>query len=267
MVNPAKEGIRLYGLLYKDYDDNYGASVGGISGSQGSVKTTLCLDLAEKKMENNKDELILWRETFNSPMQCRRIKKYPYKIYVENDMNIVFSTKKKNVDADITYFRNITELYNILETQTLNVIFFNHRKKWTDLIRHCNSKTEWCSVFLDEMEGLYNEGSNNQTDDRWWDWMAQSGEVIKECRKSYTSVFGNYHDENLIDHRVRGKFMYYIYGFGAVVNRSRSRVTQAAVDQCKLGEFYIAQARHRFGKIKIDTFYPAVKDNWIPKII
>jgi len=268
MVNTAKEGVRLYKTLYEKYDDDYGSSVVGISGSQGSVKTTVCLDIAEKKMNYHKKEKIFWRETYDSPMQCRRIINYPYDIYVEEGLKLWFITKKGNINPDLIYFKTIEELYGLAKPQTLNVVFFNNKKDWTDLIKFCNNRcNDWNTIFLDEMEGLYNAGSNNQTKERWWDWMALSGEIIKECRKSHTSVFGNYHDGNLIDHRIVGKFMFYMFGFGAIVNRARSRVTQAAVDQCKLGEFYIAQARHRFGKIKIDTFYPAIVDNWVVKTV
>jgi len=266
MVDTGKEGIRLYGLLHDKYDENYGASVVGISGSQGSVKTTVCLDLAEKKMRHHKNEKIFWRETLDSPMQCRRLLNFPYKLYVENGLKIRFYGAKKG-KINITNFDSISELYNKAKPQVLNVVFFNDKKQWTELIRYCNIKMNWITIFLDEMEGLYKEGSNNQTSERWWDWMDTSAEVIKECRKSYTSVIGNYHDENLIDHRVRGKFMFYMYGFGAIVSPSKSRVRQNAVDQCALGEFYIAQGRHRFGKIKINKFYPSLKNNWIPKKI
>jgi len=267
MVDTGKEGQRLYSLLYNKYDDNYGGSVVGICGSQGSVKTSLCLDLAEKKMKYHKDEKIFWRETYDSPMQCRRLLRYKYRLYVEEKTNLIFHVNGEEIQPDIIYFKDIKELYDMAKPRILNVVFFSHIKKWTELIRHCNNiSTDWNTVFLDEMEGLYKAGSNNQTDERWWDWMDISGEVIKECRKSHTSVVGNFHDQNLIDHRVNGKFMFHMYGFGAIVNRSRSRVTQTAVDQCRLGEFYIAQGRNRFGKICVDTFYPAVENNWSVKL-
>ena len=264
MVDTGEEGKRLHRLLYDKYDDNYGASVIGISGDQGSVKTSFCLDLAEKKMKHHKDEKIFWRETYDSPMQCRRLLRYKYKIYVEEGTNIKFQQKGYDIEPDYIVFKKIKELYETVKPRYLNVVFFKNMKQWTELIRHCNNYNgQWDTVFLDEMEGLYYEGADNQTSEKLWKWMRESGNVIKECRKGHTSVAGNYHDENLIDHRVRGKFMFRVYGFGAIVNRSRSRVNQPAVDQCELGEFYIAKGRHRYGKIGLKNFYPAVKDNWI----
>lgn len=269
MVEPATEGIRLYKLLYNDYNFNFGGSVVGISGAQGSVKTAVCLDLVEKKLDHHNDELLFWRETLKSPMQCERLLNHTYKVFVEKKYNIKFlkPISKTKINMDIVFFKDINDLYDKAEIGTLNVVFFSSKKSWTDLIDICNmNSATWNTIFLDEMEGLYKANANNKNEDRWWDWMDGSGEVIKECRKSHTSVIGNYHDENLIDHRVKGKFMFFLYGFGAITNPSRSRVKQSMVDGCKRGEFCIAQGRNRFGKIKIDTYYPAITDCIIPYI-
>lgn len=269
MVDPAIEGPRIYETFYKKYDYNFGGSVCGISGSQGSVKTTVMLDLVEKKIENHPEEILFWRETIKSPMQCQRLLTYDFKIYAENNYDLKFYSpmNRYNVDLEIIRFNDIDHLFDIVQTGVLNVIFFKSKKKWTDLIDKCNIESNiWTTVFLDELEGLYDAGSNNQTDDRWWDWMKESGDVIKECRKSHTSLFGNYHDENLIDHRVKGKFMFYLYGFGAVVNSKRSRIRQTMVDGVERGEFCIASARNRFGKIKIKKYYPAIDDCLIPLV-
>jgi len=269
MVDPAIEGPRIYKLLYNDYDFNFGGSVVGISGAQGSVKTTACLDLAEKKIKHHPDEKIFWRETLKSPMQCQRLLNTDYVLYVEKGLNLKFNEAltQKRIYPDVVFFDNVDELYSMCGYGVVNTVFFKSKKGWTDLIDKCNMNSfNWDSVFLDEMEGLYKAGANNQTEDRWWDWMDESGEVIKECRKSHTSVIGNYHDENIIDHRVKGKFMFFLYGFGAVVNASRSRVKQGFVDGCKRGEFCIALGRNRYGKIEIMTFYPAIENCIIPYI-
>lgn len=263
MVEPKIEGKRLYKLLYNDYDFNFGGNVVGISGAQGSVKTTVCLDLAEKKLAHHNDEKIFWRETLKSPMQCQRLIKYDYNIYIEKDCKLQFIKAKtqKVFDPDVIYFDGVKDLYNMVDYGVINVVFFKSSKGWTNLIEECNiNSNQWDTVFLDEMEGLYYAGANNQTEDRWWDWMNSSGEVIKECRKSHTSVIGNYHDENLIDHRIKNKFMFYMYGFGAVVNRSRSRIKQSMADGCPMGTFCIAQGRNRYGKVKIKQHYPAIDD-------
>ena len=261
MVNPAIEGQRLYNLLYEKYDFNYGGAVVGISGAQGSVKTTVCLDLSEKKLDCHPEELIIWRETLKSPMQCQRLLRYNYQLYVEKgyDVKFIETGTQKQLYPDVKYFDSVEDFYGMCSYGLINVPFFSSKKSWTDVIDICNiDSSRWTTVFLDEKEGLYYAGANNQTEERWWDWMQKSGEVVKECRKSHTSVIGNYHDENLIDHRVSGKFMFYLYGFGAIVNASRSRVKQSMVDGCKMGEFCIAQGRNRFGKIGIKQFYPSV---------
>jgi hypothetical protein len=269
MVNPAEEGIRLYKLLYDAYNNDFGGSVVGISGAQGSVKTTVFLDIVEKKIERHPDELLFWRETLKSPMQCERLLKNDFYVYIEEGYNIKFKRvlSQEPVDLNCICFNSISDLYEKVLPGRLSVVFFKNIKQWTKLIEIGNmDSAHWKSVFIDEMEGLYYAGANNQTDERWWDWMNETGDVIKECRKGHTSVFGNYHDENLIDHRIKGKFMFFLYGFGAVVNPSRSRVKQAFVDGCKMGEFCIAQGRNRFGKVKIDTYYPSINDPIIPYI-
>lgn len=265
MVQPKVEGKRLYKLLYNDYNDDYGGSVVGISGSQGSVKTTVCLDLAEKKIKHHPEELIFWRETLKSPMQCERLQQSEYRFYVEKNYKIRFieSKTRNEIKPELFFFDDIEQLYSMVSPGVVNVVFFENHKSWTNLIEKCNIDSgRWCTVFLDEMEGLYYAGADNQSEDKMWRFMKDSGDVIKECRKSHTSVIGNYHDENLIDHRVKNKFMFFMYGFGAIVNKTRSRVKQTMVDACKMGEFCIAQGRNRYGKIKIRTYYPAI-DNCI----
>jgi len=273
MVSPTSEGRRLYELLYKNYSPDFGAGLVGICGAQGSVKTAACLDIAEKKMRYNPKEIILWRETYNSPLQCNRIIDFPVKYFVEDGLELSFvnTGQKALIKPDITFFKDFEELYSLTKGQTLNVPFFNSNKSWTDLINFCNSNIiaggDWQTIFIDEMEGLYKAGSNNQTEERWWDWMDYSGEVIKECRKSLTAVVGNYHDENLIDHRVKGKFMFFMYGFGAIVNKSKTRIYQNKVDQCSRGEFWIAHGRHRFGYICIEKYFPPTEERIIVKKI
>jgi hypothetical protein len=271
MPDPAIEGKRIYKLLYNDYNNNFGAAVVGISGSQGSVKTTVCLDLVEKKIEHHPEETLFWRETLKSPMQCERLLHNKFYTYIQEGNPVRFkkASSDEPVDLDIISFKNVRDLYDIVKPGRLNVIFFNSNKQWTELIELGNINPggmRWKSIFLDEMEGLYQAGANNQTEERWWDFMQYTGEAVKECRKGHTSLFGNYHDGNLIDHRVRGKFMFFLYGYGSVANASQSRVNQGFIDGCKMGEFCIAHGRGRFGKIQIETFYKSIDDPIIPYI-
>jgi len=267
MADPAEEGPKIYKLLYNHYNSDFGGSVVGISGSQGSVKTTVCLDLVEKKILHHPEECLFWRETLKSPMQCERLRKNKFYVYIEEGYDVKFKRvmSQEPVSLDCTYFNNVQELYKMVEPGRLNVVFFKNIKSWTGLIEQGNmDPARWKSIFIDEMEGLYYAGSNNQTEDKWWDWMHESGEVIKECRKGHTSLFGNYHDGNLIDHRIRGKFMFFLYGYGAVANSSQSRINQGFVDGCKMGEFCISHGRGHYGKIKIKTWYPSIDDPIIP---
>lgn len=270
MTSPRIEGSRLYKILYRDYDNDFGAGVVGISGSQGSVKTSVCLDVAEKKMRYHPDEIIFWRETFNSPMQCKRILDFPYKLFVQKGLDVEFvnTSQKRVIHPPLVFFDDIPDLYSKAETQTLNVPFFVSEQSWSWLIKYCNSNEvaagDWQTIFLDEMEGLYEEGADNQTEEKWWTFNRDSGHIIKECRKSTTGVIGNYHDENLIDHRVRNKFMFYMYGFGAMAGK-KTRVRQYAIDKCVRGEFWIAETRGRYGKVKIAQYYPPSVERWIAK--
>ena len=63
MTTPKHMGTFLYNKIWKNYDDNWGASVVGVVGGQGSVKTACCLDIAEKKMATHPQEKIFWHHS------------------------------------------------------------------------------------------------------------------------------------------------------------------------------------------------------------
>jgi len=266
MTNPRDEGDRIYKQIWKVHDDDWGAAVAGVIGGQGSVKTACCLDIAEKKMRIFPKEKIFWHETVGSPCQFRKMQTYPFKIFIESGARIEFIdiTNHKLVQPEVHYFYNLEQLYQQSERQTLNVVFFNHNKRWTDLIQFLQNDKhagdEWQTVIFDEMETVYYSGSDNKTDDKWWDFMKASGDVIKECRKSRVGLIGNYHNKNSVDYRVRNKFMFHLYGFGSQV--AETRINQGCVDQNVPGEFWIDHQGSRFGKIKIKTVYKPPVIRW-----
>ena len=90
MVKPHEMGPELYKKIYYKYDNDWGASVVGVIGGQGSAKTACCLDLAEKKLRWHPQEKIFWHDTIGSPCQYRKAKYYPYKIFVEEGLHIEF---------------------------------------------------------------------------------------------------------------------------------------------------------------------------------
>jgi len=272
---PKIMGEKLYKKMYMLHDDDWGACVGGIVGGQGSVKTGCCLDLAQKKMKYQKDEKIFWHETVGSPCQFLKMIEYPYKIFIEKGLGLEFVdiTNNKIEKPRVFFFKDVSELWDLSDYQTLNVVFFKNRKGWTcynngkktGLIEFLMSDkvaaNEWQTVIFDELESVFPADCNNKTDDLWWDWTHNSSDIIKECRKSRVGFLGNYHDPNAIFHSVTNKLMFHLWGFGS--RPRRTRVSQNCVDQLRLGEFWIDHQGTLFGKISIDTVYKPPIVNWV----
>jgi len=273
----ADYGNMLYRKIWEDYDDDWGASVVGIIGGQGSVKTSACLDLAEKKMDTHPQEKIFWHETVGSPCQFLKLQRHPYKIFIEQDTSLDFVNTNTGqlIKPQIHRFDTIDELYNMADTQTLNVVFFGNKKSWTcfnpedktddqGLLEYCmtneNAAESWQTIFMDEMESIFPADCNNQTKELWWNWVHNSTEKIKECRKSRVGLIGNYHNHGSIFHEIRNKFMFHMWGFGS--QPRHTRVKQWCVDQLKMGEFWIDHQGTVFGKIRIGTVYKPPFERW-----
>ena len=278
MVSPKEMGTLLYKkkICGEDgYDLNYGASVVGVIGGQGSVKTACCLDIAEKKLSFHPKEKIFWHDTIGSPCQYRKAKYYPYKIFVEQDFELKFydATNNTYIMPDITYFSDVDELYSLAPYQTINVVYFAHKKAWVGfnddsnrigLLEYLMSKQqqEWQTIVFDEMETMFPKNVNNQTTERWYEWMTEIvTEKIKECRKARVGVIGNYHKHSSIYYDVGNKFMFHLWGLGSLPKNTR--VKQNCVDQLKPGEFWIDEQGTYFGKIRIKTIYDPPENEWI----
>lgn len=271
MPNAGEIGVTLYKEIWEERNADFGAAVVGIIGGQGSVKTSACLDIVEKKLRNHPDEKIFWHETVGSPMQCNRLLNYKPVIFVEEGLELEFIdvTHKKIINPKIMRFKGFEELYKKSKHKALNVVFFDYKKKWVNLMRFLesdiNAGGDWQTVVFDELESIFPAEVNNQTQDRWWDWVTTDAtECLKEMRKSRVGFIGNYHNKNSIYHSIRNKFMYRLYGFGA---RQEGRVQQRAIDQLVRGEFWIEKQFSVFGKIKLKHYYPESREVWTTKII
>ena len=277
MVNPKTMGTLLYKkkICGEDgYDLNYGASVVGVIGGQGSAKTACCLDIAEKKMGFHPKEKIFWHDTIGSPAQYRKAKFFPYRIFVEEGYELKFydATNNRYMEPDVTYFSDVAELYELAPYQTINAVYFSNKKSWigygdgskTGLLEYLmsNQQQEWQTVIFDEMQALFPKNVNNQTEERWYDWVNEVvAEKIMECRKSRVGVVGNYHRHSSIFHEISNKFMFHIWGLGSIPNATRVR--QNCVDTLDPGEFWIDEQGTFFGKIGIITRYEPPSEEWI----
>jgi len=278
MVNPKEMGDLLYKkkVCGQDgYDLDWGASVVGVIGGQGSVKTSACLDIAEKKMRFHPKEKIFWHDTIGSPCQFRKAKHFPYKIFIEKGLDLKFFNATTNTyfNPDVTYFETTDELYHFAPYRTINVVYFESKKAWVGyngdsnkigLMEYLmsNKQSEWQTIVFDEMETLFPKTVNNQTEERWYEWITEVvTEKIKECRKSRVGVVGNYHKHSSIFYDVSNKFMYHMWGFGS--KPRGTRVKQGCVDTLKPGQFWIDYQGTYFGKVGIKTTYNPPVEQWI----
>jgi len=286
MPRPDVIGPQLYKKIWGKYDNNWGASVVCVVGGQGSAKTACCLDLAEKKLSEHPKEKIFWHDTVGSPCQFMKVKKYPWRIFVEEGVDIEFYniTKLKPEYPQITFFSDIESLFHLAQYKTINVVYFKSRKSWVaynkkkygcsqddetekqgliEFLMNGNvAAGEWQTIFIDEMESLFPPDVNNRTIDKWWDWtVVTSPHFIKECRKSRVGLVGNYHKHSSIHHRISEKLMFHIWGLGSIPKNTR--VNQSMVDQCNRGEFCIDHDGAKFGKIEILTVYNPPSEEWV----
>lgn len=226
VTNPKKEGKRIYDVILSR-DPDVGATVVLVSAGMGGVKTSCCLDYAEKVMQWYPSEKVFWRESLKSPVQFTKILDFGYTIYVEEGYELVFKNIRTNKfeKPDIVYFKGFDELLSLSRCQTLNVVFFKDNNTWVDFIEYLNNKDGWYSIVFDEIEDIFPSGTSGDG----WHIMQRGADVIKHCRRGLVTIMGNCHKGHTIDYRIYDKVMIHLYGFGAKPD-GHSRIRRSCLD-------------------------------------
>ncbi|MHC1599941.1 MAG: hypothetical protein ACXQS5_03860 [Candidatus Methanospirareceae archaeon] len=256
-------------------------AVGGttciITGIQGSGKTSLMLQIAQKLAMQG--ELVIWRGRQRE--QVHKLKNWMEKTVwwfpKSSEPRIWKVTDSRSYDItsqlDVKYYSSLKSLYQGLEVFKINIVFPAHgwkpssellkdifekkRKKimvkrettfWVDVIYYLTQirkSRQFVAIFLDEADDVIPSGVSDQM---WW-LLEYAKDLIKDARKSYTSVYFAVHNLHDIDYRIVKKCTHYIYLRGARLYRN-SLVDQKKVALLGKGEAIIEHGS--FGKFRFD---------------
>lgn len=256
VTNPKKEGKRIYNVML-NRDPDIGATVILVSAGMGGVKTSACLDYAEKIMQWYPSEKVFWRESLKSPVQFTKLIDFEYQIFIEKGYKLIFKniTNDSIISPNIIVFNDFKELLQYSKGQTLNIVFFKSNKTWIDFIEFLNNSNGWYTLVLDEIEDLFPSGTSGED----WHHMQRAADTIKHCRRGLVTIIGNCHKGHTIDYRVYDKIMIHLYGFGAKPD-GYSRIRRECIDGLTKGEFWIEEEHSRFGYIKIKRIHKPIGD-------
>lgn len=226
-----------------------------ILGPQGSGKTSLMLNYACRIMEENPDEIIIWKDSYQAICQFNRLNNW--NVFAQNGVNLEFNDvyNHKKLDIDITYFdvykNDFTDLLHKLEPQCMNAVFVkNETVDYIKLINFLSRYKGWQSIFIDEYKDiapLNASGIKNQL-------IGQLGNEMSRVRKGLVSLFCNTQSKSQIDWRVRSSHMVVAYLAGAKRD-STTNIYQNAINALVKGSAWLSW-EGKFGMINYPAFKP-----------
>jgi hypothetical protein len=240
-------------------DPSQGGCFVEATGAQGCGKTSLLLGFATKIIRQRADEIVLWRESVNAPVQWNKFdgevqilveKKYKIKIRRQDDRSIA-------KEIELHYFEGFEELFSLLRTGCLNVIYFKEGFTWVDLLKQLVMKPGFKSIFWDEYEDLLPEHSSGTQ----WKKNGEFSNVIKQVRKGGITLVCATQSNSDVDFRVRKKLNLWIYMYGAKLD-AQSPVSVGAIHSLRIGSAWIDSGHCLFGQFTFPPFKPK-KDIYI----
>jgi len=222
-----------------------------ILGPQGTGKTSLMLNYALRIISYNPDEIIIWRDSYQSPAQFNRINKW--EIFVEQgvDIQVKDITNNKIVELPYIAFKNFDELNDMMKPKQLNVVYVKDQIiGYIKLINYFKNKKGWQSIFLDEYEDISPINCSGPK----YNLIGALGNEMKNIRKGLISLFCNTQSKSQIDWRVRDTFMVEIYLSGAKKDKYSS-VYQEAINSLEKGRAWLSW-EGKFGRINFPPVVP-----------
>ena len=235
--------------------ESFGGCTNEILGPQGTGKTSLMLSYACSIMESYPDEIIIWRDSYQSQCQFNRLKHW--EIFAESNDKGSVDLQFRNiyedsfVDIPITFFSSFKDLENKMSPGQLNVVYVSDQiVGYIRLINYFRRTRGWQAIFVDEYEDiapLNCSGAKNEL-------IGALGSEMKNIRKGLVSLFCNTQSKSQIDWRVRSTFMVETYLSGAKKDKSSS-VYQNAINSLEKGAAWVSW-EGKFGRINFDGFTP-----------
>jgi hypothetical protein len=230
-------------------------TVGGctveILGSQGTGKTSLMLNYAMRVMQTNPEEIVIWRDSYQSPVQFNRLSRW--EIFAERgvELKIKDINANKIVDLPVTIFNDFAELNELMKPKQLNVVYVRDQViGYIKLINFFKSIRGWQSIFLDEYEDVAPINASGVK----YTLVGALGNEMKNLRKGLISLFCDTQSKSQIDWRVRDTFMVEAYLSGAKKNKGSS-VYQEAINSLEKGVAWLSW-EGKFGRINFPAVIP-----------
>lgn len=231
------------------------SAVGGclneILGPQGTGKTSLMLNYACRIMDENPEEIIIWRDSYDSPCQFNRLKNW--EIFAQQGTKLEIKDVNNNiiVDLPVTIFKDFNDLNNMLRPQQLNVVYVcDQVVGFISLINFFKNIKGWQSIFIDEYEDIAPINASGID----YRFVGALGREMKNIRKGLVSLFCNTQSKSQIDWRVRDTFMVETYLSGARKNKGIS-IYQEAINKLEKGTAWVSW-EGKFGRITYPGFEP-----------
>lgn len=231
------------------------SAIGGIVleclGVQGSGKTSFMLSIVQDIISTYPDELVFWRDSYFSQCQFNRFKKW--KIHVAEGVNLQFKDidKDKLVNVSKVVFNGFNELLEHAEPGLINVVYLQNNHEYIDLIRYLRLYKGFQSLFIDEYEDI---APLRCAGEQWRKNEMLSNE-FKHIRRGLVNLFCNTQNPSDVDWRVRSKIMCHAYLYGSKVD-GQSPIKQGAVNNLKVGQWYMDYGFALFGKGKFGSYPP-----------
>lgn len=273
---------RLWNELIQN-DERRGGRLALITGEQGSGKTTLMLRIMEEL--HKQGTIIIWRgrnveQIHRIPQWKERVVFHFHSMDDPKIYDVRGSVKIPVRDVAVKFYDNPVDLFEFLEDDRINVVFepsvfyFTEELKLLDVVRRDTGlkmserikqepqpsqffwheivylltrkmNTYWYGLFIDEVDDVFPENPRKLQ----WRLQEWAKDAIKDFRKKRVSLIASTHNLSDVDHRVRGKFQFFIYMKNAKVS-DKSLVDQRFVLNLATGVFIIENGLFGFGKVQ-----------------
>lgn len=247
------EGKKIWEGLF-DRNLNFGGFLINIVGLQGSGKTSILHHAKTRIMREHPEEIIIWREPANKPLQAINNGEDVQILYdTANPIKLQEMTKDGLIESHryaLHEFSTIDELFKLLKPGVINVIYMNKQKKWIRLINRAVMSPGWYSIFIDESEDIFPAYSK----DEMWIIMERFGSSVKSVRKGLVSMWLDTQNESDLDYRISSKIMVSIYLYGSR-KTVHSPVWKESLQNLEVGSGWIDYGG-RFGLINYGPVTP-----------
>jgi len=228
-----------------------GGCLNEILGPQGSGKTSLMLNYACRIMRKYPEEIIIWRDSYQSACQFNRIKNWEIFAEIGTELEFKDVEKESIVDVPITIFKDFKDLRDKMKPQQLNVVYVKEQViGYITLINFLKTSKGWQSIFIDEYEDI--APINSSGDD--YRFIMELGREMKNIRKGLVSLFCNTQSKTQIDWRVRTTFMVKTYLSGARRDKGTS-IWQESINKLEKGVAWV-NWEGKYGRINYPAFKP-----------